>query len=499
MLDLSTRYMGLNLRTPLVVSANPLSQKVDNIAAMEDAGAGAVVLFSLFEEQIRREAAKAEMVLSSTTNAFAEAADFFPGLEDFSVGTGQYLEVIRRAKERVDIPIIASLNGITADGWIEYAREIEQAGADGLEINVYFIPADIRLTATDVELRYLDIVQLVRSTVRIPIAVKMNPYFSSVGHMCQQMAMAGADALVLFNRFYQPDFDIEELKVLSNLELSVPAEIRLPLLWIAVLYGRVPVSLAATTGVHGAKELIKYLLAGADAAMVASALESAARAEELGLSGDHIILSCKVSGVQDLIGIYRELSRQSDYALHLGLTEAGMGSKGIVASTAAMAVLLQEGIGDTIRVSLTPEPGGKRTQEVVVAQEMLQTMGLRAFTPMVTACPGCGRTTSTFFQELAQAVQNHVRDLMPQWRAEYDGVENLTLAVMGCVVNGPGESKHANIGISLPGTGEAPTAPVFEDGVKTVTLRGENIAGEFIAIVDRYVARTYKRKIAPTS
>ena len=234
-------------------------------------------------------------------------------------------------------------------------------------------------------------------------------------------------------------------------------------------------------------------------AMVASALESAARAEELGLSGDHIILSCKVSGVQDLIGIYRELSRQSDYALHLGLTEAGMGSKGIVASTAAMAVLLQEGIGDTIRVSLTPEPGGKRTQEVVVAQEMLQTMGLRAFTPMVTACPGCGRTTSTFFQELAQAVQNHVRDLMPQWRAEYDGVENLTLAVMGCVVNGPGESKHANIGISLPGTGEAPTAPVFEDGVKTVTLRGENIAGEFIAIVDRYVARTYKRKIAPTS
>ena len=234
-------------------------------------------------------------------------------------------------------------------------------------------------------------------------------------------------------------------------------------------------------------------------AMVASALESAARAEELGLPGDHIILSCKVSGVQDLIGIYRELSQQSDYALHLGLTEAGMGSKGIVASTAAMAVLLQEGIGDTIRVSLTPEPGGKRTQEVVVAQEMLQTMGLRAFTPMVTACPGCGRTTSTFFQELAQSVQTHVREHMPQWRAEFDGVENMTLAVMGCVVNGPGESKHANIGISLPGTGEAPTAPVFEDGVKTVTLRGENIAEEFIAIVDRYVARTYKRKIAPTS
>ena len=231
-------------------------------------------------------------------------------------------------------------------------------------------------------------------------------------------------------------------------------------------------------------------------AMVASALESAAKAEEFGLPGDHIILSCKVSGVQDLIGIYRELSRRSDYALHLGLTEAGMGSKGIVASTAAMAVLLQEGIGDTIRVSLTPEPGGKRTQEVVVAQEMLQTMGLRAFTPMVTACPGCGRTTSTFFQELAQSIQTHVRDHMPKWREEFDGVENMTLAVMGCVVNGPGESKHANIGISLPGTGEAPAAPVFEDGVKTVTLRGENIAEEFTAIVDRYVARTYQRKNA---
>lgn len=234
-------------------------------------------------------------------------------------------------------------------------------------------------------------------------------------------------------------------------------------------------------------------------AMVASALESAAKAEELGLPGDRIILSCKVSGVQDLIAIYRELSSRSDYPLHLGLTEAGMGSKGIVASTAAMAVLLQEGIGDTIRVSLTPEPGGKRTQEVVVAQEMLQTMGLRAFTPMVTACPGCGRTTSSFFQELAHSIQEHVREKMPQWRGEYDGVENMTLAVMGCVVNGPGESKHANIGISLPGTGEAPAAPVFEDGVKTVTLRGERIAEEFTAIVDRYVARTYQRKIVSQS
>ena len=231
-------------------------------------------------------------------------------------------------------------------------------------------------------------------------------------------------------------------------------------------------------------------------AMVTSALESSAMAESLGLPADRIILSCKVSGVQDLIAIYRELSRRSDYPLHLGLTEAGMGSKGIVASTAAMSVLLQEGIGDTIRVSLTPEPGGKRTQEVVVAQEMLQTMGLRAFTPMVAACPGCGRTTSTFFQELAHSIQEHVRDNMPQWRVEYDGVENMTLAVMGCVVNGPGESKHANIGISLPGTGEAPVAPVFEDGAKTVTLRGDKIAEEFTAIVDRYVARKYQRKFA---
>jgi (E)-4-hydroxy-3-methylbut-2-enyl-diphosphate synthase len=229
-------------------------------------------------------------------------------------------------------------------------------------------------------------------------------------------------------------------------------------------------------------------------AMVVSALESAARAEALGMPGERIILSCKVSGVQDLIAIYRELSRRCDYPLHLGLTEAGMGSKGIVASTAAMAVLLQEGIGDTIRVSLTPDPGGPRTQEVMVAQEMLQTMGLRAFTPMVVACPGCGRTTSTFFQELAQTIQDHVRQRMPQWRSEYDGVERMTLAVMGCVVNGPGESKHANIGISLPGTGEVPAAPVFEDGAKTVTLRGEHIAEEFTRIVDAYVARTYQRK-----
>ncbi|NMG48903.1 flavodoxin-dependent (E)-4-hydroxy-3-methylbut-2-enyl-diphosphate synthase [Azoarcus communis] len=229
-------------------------------------------------------------------------------------------------------------------------------------------------------------------------------------------------------------------------------------------------------------------------ALVVSALESAAKAEELGLAGDRIILSAKVSSVQDLIAVYRDMALRCDYPLHLGLTEAGMGSKGIVASTAALAVLLQEGIGDTIRISLTPEPGGSRTQEVVVAQEILQTMGLRAFTPMVTACPGCGRTTSTFFQELASGIQGYVREQMPQWREQYDGVENMTLAVMGCVVNGPGESKHANIGISLPGTGETPAAPVFVDGVKTVTLRGDNIAAEFKAIVDDYVATRYVRK-----
>ncbi|TRZ91736.1 MAG: flavodoxin-dependent (E)-4-hydroxy-3-methylbut-2-enyl-diphosphate synthase [Rhodocyclaceae bacterium] len=229
-------------------------------------------------------------------------------------------------------------------------------------------------------------------------------------------------------------------------------------------------------------------------AMVTSALESAARAEELGLPGDHIVLSCKVSGVQDLIAIYRELAARCDYPLHLGLTEAGMGSKGIVASTAALSVLLQEGIGDTIRVSLTPEPGGDRTREVIVAQEILQTTGLRAFTPLVAACPGCGRTTSTVFQELAQDIQNHVRERMPEWRLAREGVEHMTLAVMGCVVNGPGESKHASIGISLPGTGEDPVAPVYVDGQRVVTLRGENIAAQFRAIVDDYVKNTYPER-----
>jgi len=234
-------------------------------------------------------------------------------------------------------------------------------------------------------------------------------------------------------------------------------------------------------------------------ALVASALENAARAEELGLGSDKIVLSCKVSDVQSLIAVYGDLAERCDYALHLGLTEAGMGSKGIVASTAAMAVLLQNGIGDTIRVSLTPEPGGDRTREVIVAQEILQTMGLRSFTPLVTACPGCGRTTSTVFQDLAEKIQTHVRMRMPEWKNVYEGVEDMSLAVMGCIVNGPGESKHADIGISLPGTGEEPAAPVFIDGKKTQTLRGANIAEDFQKIVDDYVDGRYARRDGKTA
>lgn len=231
-------------------------------------------------------------------------------------------------------------------------------------------------------------------------------------------------------------------------------------------------------------------------ALVTSAIENAQRAEELGLAGDKIILSCKVSGVQDLIAVYRELARRCDYPLHLGLTEAGMGSKGIVASTAALSVLLQEGIGDTIRISLTPEPGGDRTREVIVGQEILQTMGLRKFTPMVIACPGCGRTTSTVFQDLADKIQTYLREQMPQWKGVYPGVESMNVAVMGCIVNGPGESKHANIGISLPGTGESPAAPVFIDGEKRMTLRGERIAEEFQTIVLDYVQTHYGKQTA---
>ncbi|MES9988336.1 MAG: flavodoxin-dependent (E)-4-hydroxy-3-methylbut-2-enyl-diphosphate synthase [Candidatus Thiodiazotropha endolucinida] len=225
--------------------------------------------------------------------------------------------------------------------------------------------------------------------------------------------------------------------------------------------------------------------------MVVSALESAQRAEEVGLPADRIVLSCKMSGVQDLIAVYRTLAAKCDYALHLGLTEAGMGSKGVVASSAALAVLLQEGIGDTIRISLTPEPGGARTQEVIVAQQLLQSMGIRAFTPVVVACPGCGRTTSTYFQQLAKDVQNHLCNMMPEWRKAHPGVEAMSVAVMGCVVNGPGESKQANIGISLPGTGESPSAPVYVDGEKVATLKGDDISGQFMALVDDYVRDHY--------
>ncbi len=232
-------------------------------------------------------------------------------------------------------------------------------------------------------------------------------------------------------------------------------------------------------------------------ALVVSAISSARQAESFGLPGNAIVLSCKVSHVQDLIAVYADLSRRCDYPLHLGLTEAGMGSKGIVASTAALAVLLQQGIGDTIRISLTPEPGGDRCREVIVAQEILQTMGLRAFTPMVVACPGCGRTSSTVFQELAASIQAYLRDQMPAWKTRYPGVENMHVAVMGCVVNGPGESRHADIGISLPGTGEIPAAPVYVDGKKTVTLKGDHIATEFQAIVEDYVARRYGQGVAP--
>lgn len=271
-MNLSTKYMGLSLKSPVVVSACPLSENLDNILRMEDEGAGAVVLFSLFEEQIRKETAMYEAVREATSNTFPEALDYFPDIEEYHVGTAQYLELIRRAKESVDIPIIASLNGITPEGWIEYARQMQQAGADGLEINVFYIPADVLLDGRQVEMRYLEIIRMIRKTVHIPIAIKLNPYFSAMGSVACEMVKEGANGLVLFNRFYQPDFDIYKLKVLPNLQYSEPAEIRLPLLWVSVLYGKVKASLAATSGVQGADEVIKYLLAGADVAMTASAL-----------------------------------------------------------------------------------------------------------------------------------------------------------------------------------------------------------------------------------
>lgn len=272
MTRLNTTYLGMKLRSPIVVSACTLSEEVDNIIRMEDAGAGAVVMFSMFEEQIRKEEMRMEAILQSTNNVFSEASDFFPDLDEYHVATAQYLETVRMAKERVNIPIIGSLNGITPKGWIDYAKQLEQAGADALEVNIFYIPADILLSGVEVEQRYLDIIKLVKQTVNIPIAVKMNPYFSAMGHTALRMQEAGADGLVLFNRFYQPDYDILQLKVVHDMAYSEAAEIRLPLLWIAILSGQIKASLAATTGVQSAAEVIKYLLAGADVTMTASAL-----------------------------------------------------------------------------------------------------------------------------------------------------------------------------------------------------------------------------------
>lgn len=267
-----TSYMGLKLDSPILVSACTLSEQTDHIVKMEDCGAGGVVLFSLFEEQIRKEEALLKGILSDTTYSFAEAADYFPDLDNFNIGTDEYLENIRKAKERVNIPIIGSLNGITQEGWIDYSKLMEQAGADAIEVNIFFIPGDFTMSGAEVEKRYLDIIEAIKQTVRIPVAVKLNPYFSAMGNMSLQMKNAGADALVLFNRFYQPDFNIQKLIIKNDLHYSDPQEIRLPLLWIAMLYGKVNLSLAATTGVNSAVEVVKYLLAGADAVMTASSL-----------------------------------------------------------------------------------------------------------------------------------------------------------------------------------------------------------------------------------
>jgi len=264
--------MGLKLNSPIVVSACTLSEQLDNIVKMEDNGAGAVVMFSLFEEQIRKEEARMNTVMSETSYAFPEALDYFPDLDDFNVGVDEYLENIRKAKERVNIPIIGSLNGITTEGWIDYSKQIEQAGADGLEVNIFFIPADITMSSSEVEHRYLNIIEAIKTNVKIPVAVKLNPYFSATGNMAMRMKNSGADALVLFNRFYQPDFDINELVLKTDLHYSEPSEIRLPLLWIALLFEKVKLSLAATTGVQSAVEVVKYLLAGADVVMTASSL-----------------------------------------------------------------------------------------------------------------------------------------------------------------------------------------------------------------------------------
>jgi len=272
MIDFKTKYLGLDLKSPLVVSASPLSEEVDRIARMEEYGAGAVVLFSLFEEQIRQENHAHDEVMASTNDAFAEASSYFPEAHEYSVGTETYLKLIEQAKQKVDIPIIGSLNGITAEGWIDFAQQIEQAGADALELNIFYIPTELDVKGEDVERRYIDILKTLKSKIQIPVAVKLSPYFSAMANMAHQLDEAGADALVLFNRFYQPDFDIENFKVISSLRFSSSTEIRLPLLWISALCGRLKASLAATTGVQGPTEAIKYLLAGADVVMITSAL-----------------------------------------------------------------------------------------------------------------------------------------------------------------------------------------------------------------------------------
>jgi dihydroorotate dehydrogenase (fumarate) len=271
-MDLSTTYMGLKLNHPVVASASPLSSTVDGIKRLEDAGAAAVVMFSLFEEQIRQENAAFEYLMESGTESFAESLSYFPAVDDYHVGTESYLEILRRASESTAIPIIASLNGVTNEGWVDYARQMQQAGAQGIELNVYYIPADLSLSGRDVEQRYVDVLKAVKAAVTIPVALKLSPFFSAMGEMAKRFDAAGANALVLFNRFYQPDFDLEKLEVRTNLELSTPNEIRLPLLWIAILYGRIDASLAATGGVHSATEIIKYLMAGADVVMTTSAL-----------------------------------------------------------------------------------------------------------------------------------------------------------------------------------------------------------------------------------
>jgi dihydroorotate dehydrogenase (fumarate) len=271
-MDLRTTYMGLSLKHPIVASASPLSEKLDNIKRMEDAGAAAVVMFSLFEEQIKRENAAIEHLITAGTNSFAESLSYFPDFEDYETGPEEYLKLLRQATESVDIPVIGSLNGVTNEGWVDTARMMQEAGASGIELNIYYIPANLYITGRDVEQRYLDILKAVKGSVSIPVALKLSPFFSGMGNMARQFDEAGADALVLFNRFYQPDFDLEKLDVMVNLELSTPSEIRLPLLWIAVLYGRINASLAATRGVHSPTEAIKYLMAGADAVMTTSAL-----------------------------------------------------------------------------------------------------------------------------------------------------------------------------------------------------------------------------------